>query len=80
MPDQPSNQNRPGDGGVTGAVTAVTEKLSPLCLAAVLLAAIYGYLTYDSLQEERQEFHARQMKLIDMMDSCFGPPSDRRNE
>lgn len=78
--NQPSNQNKPSEG-MLGAVTAVADKLSPLCLAAVLLAGIYGYLTYTSLREEREEFHERQLKLIEMIDACFPKEhEDRRNE
>jgi hypothetical protein len=64
-----------------GTVAAVADKLSPLCLAAVLLAGIYGYLDYMTAKEERVEFQARQLKLIEIMNQCFGPVQhDRRNE
>lgn len=67
--------------GIIATVATVADKLSPLCLAAVLLAGIYGYLSYITAKEERAEFHERQMKLIEMMSQCWPDgPHDRRNE
>lgn len=43
---------------------------NPLCLAAVLLAAMFGLLTYFSLTTERHEAHERTMAVIAR---CFGP-------
>ena len=78
QPDQPSNQNRPSEG-MLGTVTAVADKLSPLCLAAVLLAGIYGYLTYTTQREEQEAFNTRQIKLGEIINSCINR-NDRRNE
>jgi len=63
-----------------GAVKAVADgfRHNPACLAAVVLAVIYGMLSYWSTQRDDERQHERLTKL---MDSCFerlprlhGPP------
>ena len=48
-------------------VETITHGLrgNPLCLAAVILSAMFGVLTYLALTNERQEGHERTMALID---------------
>lgn len=75
--DQPSNQK---SEGIYGAAVAVADKLSPLCLAAVLLAGIYGYLAYITAKEERAEFHERQLRLIELMDRCWPDEPHARDD
>lgn len=59
------------------SVETVTGGLrgNPLCLAAVLLSALFGLLTYYSLTNERQEQHARMMRLLDACLPIKGSPA-----
>lgn len=57
-----------GDGrGLIGGIAsdlAAGLKQNPSCLAAILLAALFAFLTYHALTGERQEAHERAMAII----------------
>lgn len=60
--------------GIPDTVDRTIEKVAtgfqgnPLCLAAVLLSAMFAVLIYFTLTEERREAHERTLKIIDR---CF---------
>lgn len=51
----------------SGMVHSVTEAMkgNPSCLAAIMLAALFGLLNHFSIVGEREEMQERQMALIE---------------
>lgn len=62
------------DSGKTVSSVANAMRSNPSCLAAIILAAFFALLTYQSMRAERAESHARQLALISRC--SFTAPAD----
>lgn len=55
-----------GRGLLRGIIAdfAAGLKANPSCLAAIILAALFAFLTYSAMTKERAEAHERAMAII----------------
>lgn len=55
--------------------TSVVEglKTNPSCLAAILLAGIFAFLTYIGLQREAERSQRRLEGVVKLLDRCMEP-------